>query len=426
MSRKVLSIRGRIIVAFGSLAVVIALLFSFYNFLFAYVIEDEFFNRVVKEEASYLVNNYQITGEWVEPRQSFIEIYETVDDLPKDILATYLEEPWRIEFEGQQGRHYHVVKTQTEPSRFVIGEVSDYLMVRPMTKGLLVFFLVTTLVLVIFSCLIAYWIANRSLRPLIALSEKVKLSTPDNIPKHFASQFPQNEVGVLATTLDQAMGRINAFIEREQHFTRDASHELRTPVAIIKGATELLAKEPLSEKDKALITRIENAALQMEQTINSLLALAREEKEATPLSKVKVLPIAEQVVIDNSYLIDEKQIEVEVTIKPTDHLYTTPGVLKILLSNLISNAFQYTSQGKVEVCLRQNTLLVSDSGEGIETGLEQSLFETMNKGSKSAGFGIGLSIVKRLCERYKLRLAIDSGSNGTTVTISFPNQKQDG
>jgi signal transduction histidine kinase len=228
------------------------------------------------------------------------------------------------------------------------------------------------------------------------------------------------------------MQQINKALEREKCFTRDTSHELRTPVAIIKNAVEVYQEKNhihhlesnnsessnAQINNNALINRISDAAMQMEQTVNTLLILAREEHNSENKILIQLLPLVEQSILDHSYILNGKAVEVDVTNNCNTQIHAQPGMLKVLLDNLLSNAFQYTNLGEVKVDFLNNQLEISDTGPGIDKNISSHITAPSVKGSQSTGYGFGLSIVKRLCEHQGWQLSVES-IDGTKVSISF-------
>jgi signal transduction histidine kinase len=93
-------------------------------------------------------------------------------------------------------------------------------------------------------------------------------------------------------------------------------------------------------------------------------------------------------------------------------------MLTVLLDNLIGNAFQYTQEGKVTIEMINNTLIVADTGPGIDQSISGVITDPAVKGSQSTGYGFGLSIVKRLCEHQRWSLALSS-DRGTQISVTF-------
>ncbi len=347
-----------------------------------------------------------------------LRLYFSKSTLPDDIKQRFIAEPNRKEFSGKNGRHYHLLALPKSDDTYLVAEVSEMLLVRPITEGILKFMIIASLVLVLLAFVIAWKLGRKTAKPLKQLAELVDGVAPENIPEKFAKQFPNNEIGILAKTLESAMTRINQSLLREKCFTRDVSHELRTPVAIIKNAVEVYRNKHASEVDNPVINRISQASTQMEQTVTTLLTLAREEHTKADKSDVKILPLIEQSIIDQHHLINNKAIEVQVNDNCDVTVYAQEGMLTVLLDNLIGNAFQYTQQGKVSVEMNDKTLIVSDTGPGIEASISEKITDPAVKGKQSTGYGFGLSIVKRLCEHQGWLLTFSSGQ-GTKISITL-------
>lgn len=419
MIKKSHSIRRRIILGFSFFAIFLSLIFSLFNFLFIYTVEDEVFNRVVKQEAANILEQYQVTQKLPSPKQHNIQVFSSVDDLPIEIANLLKEEPNRREIAGKNGQHFHLYIHPDAPHFVLLAEVSSQLIVRPIRGDILKVLVVTSFIMLIVAWLIAYSIARNTINPLTQLANFIERTDPGQLGGDFASGYPSNEIGVLAESLETAMNRIHTFVERERHFTRDASHELRTPIAIIKGALELLPEGKFSIQEEKVIERIRTATVQMEQSINTLLTLAREESDKSHRKEINVLPFVEQAVIQHSHLLDGKSVNVNVDIDNLFKVNSTPGVLSVLLSNLISNAFQYTAEGEVNIYTKNASIVISDSGTGIDESIRDDIYQTLTKGKNSQGFGIGLSIVKRLCEKHDCQINIISSSQGTEVNLLF-------
>ena len=127
--------------------------------------------------------------------------------------------------------------------------------------------------------LIGMWSSSRVISPLTELARRVAgLSSREN-PDKLAPHFPRDEVGELASALDDYAARMTSLVKRDREFNADVSHELRTPLAVISGAAELLLANPeLPEKTRQRLARIERAALQCTDLTTALLLLSRNER----------------------------------------------------------------------------------------------------------------------------------------------------
>ncbi|MEP2603548.1 MAG: HAMP domain-containing sensor histidine kinase, partial [Paraglaciecola sp.] len=340
---------------------------------------------------------------------------------PLDFRDLSIQEPQRREFYGNQGRHYHLFAIKGHPDTWLVAEVSEDLLVRPIRAGVIKFLIISTLFVSMLACLLTWLVSRKTVKPLKQLADLVDDVAPENMPKDFAKQFPNNELGILARTLEQSFTRITQTLEREKCFTRDVSHELRTPLAIIQNAAELYHSYQVEHQSgNAVVQRIADASLQMEKTVYTLLMLAREEHVESIKERVSFMPIIERSVLDNYALMDGKKIAINISDNCQTEVHAQPGMLKVLLDNLLSNAFRYTLEGEVNIHFKDGTLIVKDTGPGIEQPITNNVTDPAVKGSQSTSFGFGLSIVKRLCEHQNWQLTVHSDS-GTCVSVYFPN-----
>lgn len=418
------SLSTRIVVQFCLFTVVLSFIFGALSFLLMYVLEDNFIEKDIARQANRLITEFEASGRWSQPENERMSLHFSKHTFPEEIKEMALLEPRRIEFYGEQGRHYHAMALPGYPEVYLLAEVSADLQVRKIRKGIIVLLVVSTVLVSLIACLLAWLVARKTTKPLKQLAELVDGVAPEQIPKSFAAQFPHNEVGILAVTLEHTLGRISAALSREKHFTRDVSHELRTPLAVIKNAVELARSQKAgvvgqeAQPNEKLLNRIYDAATQMERTVQALLMLAREEHSATAKQPISLLSVLEKSILDNHLLLNDKPVDVEVSGRCDTLLHASPDMLKVLLDNLLSNAFQYTDSGEVLIDFADDSLIIQDSGPGIDPGISDKLTEAGIKGAISTGFGFGLSIVKRLCEHQGWQFQVES-QQGTRVTVRF-------
>lgn len=278
--------------------------------------------------------------------------------------------------------------------------------------------------------LLAFWLsvglAGRVISPLTTLAAQVSRLKPGaEANEPIGGQYADDEVGQLAHTFDAYQQRMSQFIRREQEFTADASHELRTPLAVINGACELLRENPdIPERANRQLERIDRAGERMSQMLESLLLLARETPTdpAADHARCRVEELVLEVIDQLRLLTRDKPVELRSEILGGFSLETSRTALSIVLNNLIRNAINYTDEGEVLVRVEDHMVTIIDSGYGIEEEELHHIFERNFRGRNAGhnGSGIGLSIVKRLCERQHWRIRIDSApGKGTTVILKF-------
>lgn len=406
-------IRTRIIVSFISIALLVSTLFIGLGFIFSYEVEDGFFRFILNSEKEQ-VESQLATKQTVSTHYPFVSYVASIDALPQAIFNVLQEEPNRTEFSGEGDKHYHI---KALSSGYLVAEVSEQLIVRKNKGGMLGFALFFVTIILLIVILVAWLLAKRITKPIKMLDQLISNTASDTMPVRFSAQFKQDEIGVFAKALDNAFMRVQQFIEREQNFTRDASHELRTPIAISVGAVALLKETPLSQEQQVLLSRIENAQRDMQQSVSGLLAMAREQDYE--LSDIKLLPLIEQAILLHHKLIENKPIEIEVNVDSTATINTNHDAFKMVLSNLISNAFHHTNEGTILIEYANNHLTIRDSGCGIDKQLLNKVFDAGVKSDSSTGLGFGLAIVKRLCKRLGIDITVSSDQQGTVFTLKF-------
>ena len=432
-STKFHSLSRRIVVQFCVFSLLISAVYGLISFTLMYTLEDSFIEQQMQQEAAYLSTQYQQTNSWPAPRSQSMQLHFSRDTLPDDIRPKALAEPERKEFFGRQGLHYHLYTVSAQPEVLLLAEVSQQLLVRPISGGVLQFLLISALIVSSIACLIAWFVSRRTTRPLKQLAALVDNVAPERLPENFASQFASqfsnDEVGILARTLEQSLSGIARALKREKSFTADVSHELRTPLAVIKNTVELWeelrqsqqtgGQQTESDADQLLMTRIYDAAVQMEKTVQTLLILAREEHTAGKHSSTALMPLVERAILDNSMLLQGKPVTVQLCDSCQVNINANADMLKVLLDNLLSNAFKYTEAGEVSIAFSDNCLQIRDTGPGIAADIYPHITETGVKGAHSTGFGFGLAIVKRLCEHQGWQMAVTSTAQGTMVSVGF-------
>jgi signal transduction histidine kinase len=270
------------------------------------------------------------------------------------------------------------------------------------------------------SALLGIFLSGAAVAPLRDLAAQVQHRRPEDWDRPLAEHFHDREIEELAGVFDRQLSRMRAFMERERAFGADMSHELRTALAVILSATEvLLSDDTLGEKQKARVQRIDRAAHDMAELGTALLLMARED-HAQPGGGCQVAAVVEEAVEKQRHLLGSKPVAVDVQTDPTLVVAADCGLVDILVSNLVRNAFSYTDAGSVTVHLDSRSLIISDTGRGIPGEAIDQAFLRHFRDISSAGAGIGLSLVKRICDRYGWVVRLESREHqGTTVTVVF-------
>jgi signal transduction histidine kinase len=232
-----------------------------------------------------------------------------------------------------------------------------------------------------------------------------------------------SEVHQLTGALTGLADRVADFVQRERDFTRDASHELRTPLTVIRVATDLmLADSDASERQQRSLVRMQRAGRDMEAVIDAFLILARE-ADVEPLSEhFDVREVVAHEVARVQPLLAGRPIELAVIDEGTPKLYAPPHVLAVMIGNLLGNAVRFTDAGRIELRLAPERIEVRDTGIGMTPETLMKAFDPFYRAdhARDEGRGMGLSIVRRLGERFDWPVSLESQpGKGTRATIRF-------
>lgn len=414
-------LQRRLLAAFAALTLGVAGLFAFYAIAFVYMVEDRFFVAQLEDEAAHLVQAQAASGHWPAPRGAHLALHTDSAAFPADLREPFTAEPWRREFPGRDGRHYHLLKLTGTDGRpaWLVAEVGDRLVVRPMRQRIFALLAWSGAIVLALALLLGVWVARRTSRPLAELADVVAALQPGELPDRLPTERGDDEIGTLTRGLEALIGRVRTFVAREQEFTRDASHELRTPLAVIRSAGERLAAEArLDDAQRRHLDHIRLSAAQLEQTVTTLLALAREQP-LEPAGPTRLLPLIERVIVEQAPLIGERPIEVDLHVPSAATAPHPPAVLQIVLSNLIGNAFAHTEHGRVHIDIADGSLRIANRGHAIDDALRATLYSPFTKREGSAGFGLGLAIVQRLCDRHAIALTIVHDADGTEARVAL-------
>jgi len=276
-------------------------------------------------------------------------------------------------------------------------------------------------VFTLLSLVVGWWSASRVMSPVSELARRLKRSGRSSEPENLAQHFPDDEVGQLAEALDDYAERLTEVVQRDREFNADVSHELRTPLAVIRGAVELLLSRPeLDDKTRTRLLRIQRAEQQCTDLISALLLLSRNERGhgATDVGK-----LAEQLLDAHRAQLGGKPLELRVEGERGLVVDAPEAAVAVALGNLVGNAVKYTTQGEVVVWLGGRSVEVIDSGPGLSEEDAAKLFERGYRGTHaghSQGGGIGLSIVRRLCDLYRWDVRVRPGDQrGVVATLTF-------
>lgn len=413
------SLRFRVATAFAAFGGLISLLIAVGLYIGAQDtgqrLIDETLNAEVQDFLARRLRNPQslppatatLIGYAVGSNESGVQPPEAIAQLPPGRHTLTLDrQPYRIAVVEQSGMRYYLLYNET--------------LFHERQMRLLLYLAGAVTLMTLLSGAFALWAAERVIEPVKELARRVSGIDPNAELPALAGDFPPDEVGGLAHSFDDTLHRLAGFISRERAFTADVSHELRTPLAVIRGAAEvLLARNDLPAATRTRLERIERAAADMAELANALLAMARE-KDDVLREPVDVAALIEDTVEKQRPLLRDRPIEIVQEFLDRPQLAVDPNLLAIVIGNLVRNSFSHTERGSVHIRLDRDSLVVTDTGLGIPHEALAKVFQRHYKGQASHGEGIGLSLVKKICDRYGWQIALASETGqGTRAALHF-------
>lgn len=427
--RRATGLRGKIWIAFILQVAAISLATVLGVYAASAVLKDVLIKRALTDEAAHfwdrldtqpdpeLPDTYNMKGYMALPGAADSHVPANIRGLDPGFHALPAAEGGALVYVEQRehGRLFLIFKQdQVDRLAFLFGFV-------PLTIVLMIIYLTAWL---------TYRVSRRAVSPVIWLAGVVREWDPKkpDLAAIDSDRLPADvdgDVLVLARALHSFASRIEEFVERERNFTRDASHELRSPLTVIKVAADVMQEDgDMSPYAQRSLERIRRSVRDMEALIEAFLILAREDYTGLPEEDFVVDEVVRDEVEKAEPLLRDRPVELRVIDDHSFCLHASPKVFSVMLSNLLRNACLYTDQGSVTVRIGSDTVSVEDTGSGMSAEQLEQAFQPFFRGGREGvrGHGIGLTIVRRLSDRFgwPVELASEPGK-GTRATIRFPH-----
>ncbi len=410
------SIRVAVLKLVTGLVLLLTLGYSLLVLVYAWVVEDNIFNRLVSEEAAYLQQHYQQSGMVNPPRPAFMHLYQGWQALPETLYQSYLREPMRVEYRLEDGKTVHLQVLQLGGQPYVLlADVGAFEVSRELSP-----LLASALLLLLLLCLlvvlpVALLLARQITDPVLRLAAAVQDPALPVLAPGFASQFPNNEIGTLAQAIADNQQFLQQALARESHFTKDISHEIRTPLSVLKnllsGANHGAA---LSVPE---LQAFAQAVLTLEQTTETLLALAR--AESVPQQRFNLTELLEQILLQHYALNHSaagQRLQLDLQLAEAVWVVANPSLCQMLLQNLLTNLVQYASEPEVGIKLSATQLKISNC---FRLPLPSDPLRSGQRTAASKGIGQGLNLIQRICEVQHWQLQLANDAQKFEITIRF-------
>ncbi len=266
------------------------------------------------------------------------------------------------------------------------------------------------------------WLHANLVRPVRDLAGRMQAIDPHDTEARLPTDYKREEIQVIAHASNTHLARVEQFIKRERSLLDQASHEFRSPVAVIMGAVEVLGNMSLPAASRPVLGRIEHAARDLSETMVALLYLAREPDIGTcPEEVVSLHEFLPRLLQDHEHLLGDKATQLRLGALESTFITAPEAMVRIAVSNLVRNAIENTDEGYVEIALRHGVVSVEDSGSGFDPEEAARRYrESLRQASPVRGQGLGMFLIGRICERFDWKLVVEpGGSSGTRATLDM-------
>jgi two-component system, OmpR family, sensor kinase len=306
-----------------------------------------------------------------------------------------------------------------------------------------------------------FFLARKSLAPVVAMSERARQISAENLERRLPVANPRDELGRLASTFNELLARLDSSFDLQRQFMTDASHELRTPLSVMRTATQVILERPRRDENeyRDALAMIDDQTRRLARIVDDMFTLARANAGRRPLanSAFYLDELIAETARAAGVLAARKGVAVETARLPEISYYGDEHLLRQMLLNLLDNAIRHTpAGGGVRVNLNQfekrYEVVVADTGEGIPVEAQPHIFERFYRADKArtrsdanihaasgaasgaaseaangrandagGGAGLGLAIARWVAEAHggTIRL-VRSDPAGTVFAVTLP------
>ena len=419
---KLLPLKSRFIAICLLLTSIISISFAIIIFFTVQSIENALLGRFMETQTSWYINLNQ-QGKLIDftfpEGLSFhqaginhpIDLPITVDDLSPGFHELLTD-----------NTDYHVFITEAENSRYML--VYDQTDFEALEVKLMVGLVGIVIIFIIAGGWTGVILSRIALKPVTTLANQVQTGDVLDTPSKLAPYYSDDVVGRLATAFDKQVEQIRYFLDQEKLFTGDVSHELRTPLTIIAGAADILsAQSMLPIKSANAVSRIQRATGEMIALVNAFLLLSKEKDSVnSDFEEVRINQIAAQCLLEIKGACEHRGVRVVLEEHAQLIVQAIPELIRVVIGNLVRNANRHTTQGHIIITIEAESIHISDTGSGIPSEIIDQVFSHSRrvKSNDQRGYGMGLAIVKRLCDSNGWGIQLDTNvGSGSHFIITF-------
>jgi two-component system OmpR family sensor kinase len=285
-----------------------------------------------------------------------------------------------------------------------------------------------------------WFLARQSLSPVVAMADRARRIGGENLSERLPVVNPRDELGRLAETFNELLGRVETSLTQQRQFMADASHELRTPVATARTAASVALQQPhRGEIDyRETLDIIEQQTVRLSRIVDDMFTLARADAGNYPVHRTPMYldEVVDDVVRAARVLASPKGVSIETATMPSAMYTGDEDLIRRLIVNLLDNAIRHAPHGstvrvRLEPAPNGYAISISDQGPGIPLGMQPHIFERFyradaarGRGQSDGGAGLGLALARWIANVHGGDVTLaGSSQEGTTFIVSLPTQR---
>jgi signal transduction histidine kinase len=392
--------------------------------------KQKFIEHLDNQEINDFINRKDSTETYASfstLHNEFLQLYRAQKDIPKN-QNTFINERRVIEDEENDYRvlYYNFTYENTDYVLEIGNSLSE---INDLTFTIRFFTTLVLFIIMLITFLADTFFIEYLLKPFYKIiNHKIRHVNDPNGFDYTAIQTHSADFQELDTVLNQMMFRINDVFQKEKQFIGNVSHELLTPISLLKNRFEnLLQNESINDEGIDKIASSLRTLDLLKKVINNLLMISKiENNQFANDEPISIKGIITEILEDFEDRIDQK--EIAVSDEADDFIFVgNQTLIRIMINNLISNAIKYNiEKGKISLKTSLSNefylLTISDTGKGMTETQQSKIFERFTRISiEQEGQGLGLAIVDSIAKFHHIEIKVDSQvDSGTTFTVQFP------
>ena len=308
---------------------------------------------------------------------------------------------------------YHVLVAPIADDRiYIVNDITEI----ERSEGLLSNILLTAwIVLIVMLFFIAGLLSKKLSGPIAQLSDKLSSINPDQRGIRLSDQFADDEVGRIAQAVEAYTEKMDGYVEKQMAFAAMASHELRSPLTIIRTSADLIASRHDDPAINAHLEKIQRASANMANMIHALLAVTRDQPMERAQEAIELRPLVDEIIDNIKPEISAKRVTVENHLHEAVRVRADKTLITVVLINLVRNAVKHSENSLIGIEMDDSHLSITDQGLGISSEDLQHIFDFGYRGQNSQGYGVGLYISKLVCEYLGWSLRLEENPQGGII-----------